>query len=116
MWSGDDIHFMKLALEEGEEADRRDEVPIGAILVMDGRLVAARHNCPITSNDPTAHAEVMALRSAEHLVLYAAYLAQAKDDAAAWRELGALYQLYGKTAFAQQCLDRAWRLGRHPGK
>ena len=64
MWSGDDIHFMKLAIEEGEKADRRDEVPIGAALVMDNNLVALGHNCPVDSNDPTAHAEVMALRSA----------------------------------------------------
>jgi len=64
MWSGDDIHFMKLAIEEAEKADRRDEVPIGAALVMDNNLVALGHNCPVDSNDPTAHAEVMALRSA----------------------------------------------------
>ncbi|HLO65946.1 MAG TPA: tRNA adenosine(34) deaminase TadA [Holophaga sp.] len=64
MWSGDDIYFMKLALEEAEKADRRDEVPIGAALVMDGRLVSRGHNCPVTSHDPSAHAEVMALRSA----------------------------------------------------
>jgi len=64
MWSGDDIHFMKTALEEAEQADRRDEVPIGAVLVLDGRQVATGHNCPVSSNDPTAHAEVMALRSA----------------------------------------------------
>ena len=64
MWSGDDIHFMKLAIEEAEQADRRDEVPIGAILVLDGRQVAGGHNCPVSSNDPTAHAEIQALRSA----------------------------------------------------
>ena len=64
MWSGDDIHFMKLAIEEAEKADRRDEVPIGAALVMDNNLVALGHNCPVDSNDPTAHAEIMALRSA----------------------------------------------------
>jgi tRNA(adenine34) deaminase len=64
MWSGDDIHFMKLALEESERADRKDEVPIGAVLVLDGKLVARGHNCPVTSNDPSAHAEIMALRSA----------------------------------------------------
>ena len=64
MWSGDDIHFMKLAIEEAEQADRRDEVPIGAVLVMDNNLVAVGHNCPVGSNDPTAHAEVMAMRSA----------------------------------------------------
>jgi len=64
MFSGDDIYFMKLALEEAEKADRKDEVPIGAILVLDGKLVARGHNCPVTSHDPSAHAEVMALRSA----------------------------------------------------
>lgn len=64
MWTGDDIHFMKLAIEEAERADRRDEVPIGAVLVMDNNLVAVGHNCPVDSNDPTAHAEIMALRSA----------------------------------------------------
>jgi tRNA(adenine34) deaminase len=64
MWSGDDIYFMKLAIEEAEKADRRDEVPIGAALVLDNNLVSVGHNCPVDSNDPTAHAEIMALRSA----------------------------------------------------
>ena len=39
MWSGDDIHFMKLALEEAEQADRLDEVPIGAVVVCGGRVI-----------------------------------------------------------------------------
>jgi tRNA(adenine34) deaminase len=64
MWTGDDIYFMKLALEEGEQADRKDEVPIGAALVLDGKLVARGHNNPVGSHDPSAHAEIMALRSA----------------------------------------------------
>jgi len=64
MFSGDDIYFMKLAMEEAEKADRKDEVPIGAVLVVDGKLVARGHNCPISSHDPSAHAEIMALRSA----------------------------------------------------
>ncbi len=64
MWTGDDLYFMKLALEEAEKADRLDEVPIGAILVQDGKLIARGHNQPIHRHDPTAHAEVMALRSA----------------------------------------------------
>lgn len=64
MWSGDDIYFMKLALEESECAERKDEVPIGAVLVLDGKLVARGHNRPVTSHDPSAHAEIMALRSA----------------------------------------------------
>ena len=64
MWSGDDIYFMKLALEEAYQADKLDEVPIGAVLVQDGQLLAAGHNCPVSSHDPSAHAEIMALRSA----------------------------------------------------
>lgn len=64
MWSGDDIYFMRLALEEAEKADTKDEVPIGAVLVLDGLLVGRGHNCPVSSNDPSAHAEISALRSA----------------------------------------------------
>jgi tRNA(adenine34) deaminase len=64
VWSGDDIYFMKLALEEAEKADRKDEVPIGAALVLDGKLVARGHNQPVQAHDPSAHAEIMALRSA----------------------------------------------------
>ena len=64
MWSGDDIYFMKLALEEAYQADKLDEVPIGAVLVQDGQLLAAGHNCPVSSHDPSAHAEMIALRHA----------------------------------------------------
>ncbi len=64
MWSGDDIHFMKLALEEAEEADRLDEVPVGAVLVSEGILLGRGHNQPVRLNDPSAHAEIQALRSA----------------------------------------------------
>jgi tRNA(adenine34) deaminase len=64
VWSSDDIYFMKLALEEAERADSLDEVPIGAVLVLEGRLVGQGHNSPIRRNDPTAHAEIQALRSA----------------------------------------------------
>ncbi len=64
MWSGDDIYFMKLALESAWDAERRDEVPIGAVVASEGVLLGRGHNCPITSNDPTAHAEVQALRAA----------------------------------------------------
>jgi tRNA(adenine34) deaminase len=63
-WSGDDLYFMRLALEEAWEAERADEVPIGAVLVMDGRLVSRGRNSPIARHDPSAHAEILALRSA----------------------------------------------------
>ncbi len=64
MWSPDDTYFMRLALEEAEAAEKAGEVPIGAILVLDGRIVGRGRNLPITQHDPTAHAEVQALRSA----------------------------------------------------
>jgi tRNA(adenine34) deaminase len=64
MWTGDDIYFMKLALEEAEKAEYLDEVPVGAVVVSEGILLGRGHNQPVKLNDPTAHAEVMALRSA----------------------------------------------------
>ena len=64
MWSGDDIYFMRLALEQAEDAERADEVPIGAVLVLHGQVMGKGHNSPITRHDPSAHAEIQALRSA----------------------------------------------------
>ena len=55
---------MRAALEQAREARRRNEVPVGAVVVMDGRIVGAGFNQPITSADPTAHAEIVALRAA----------------------------------------------------
>jgi tRNA(adenine34) deaminase len=57
--------FMKLALAEAQKAGHKDEIPIGAVLVANNKKVlAAEHNRTITLNDPTAHAEILALRSA----------------------------------------------------
>ena len=64
MWSGDDLYFMRLAMEEAEDAERADEVPIGAVLVLAGQVMGRGHNSPITAHDPSAHAEIQALRSA----------------------------------------------------
>ena len=64
MWSGDDLYFMRLALDEAETADKKDEVPIGAVLVLEGQMVSRGHNNPVGAHDPSAHAEIMALRSA----------------------------------------------------
>ena len=58
-----DVQFMHDALQQAEYARRSGEVPVGAVLVHEGRVVAAGANCPIGTNDPTAHAEVEALRS-----------------------------------------------------
>jgi tRNA(adenine34) deaminase len=59
-----DDYFMRLALREAERALEHDDVPIGAVLVRDGELVAAAHNERELRQDPTAHAEVIALREA----------------------------------------------------
>lgn len=58
-------HFMKEALKEAEKGLTRGEVPVGAVLAgSDGQIVAKAHNQPIALNDPTAHAEILALRKA----------------------------------------------------
>ncbi|WP_060603987.1 nucleoside deaminase [Aureimonas altamirensis] len=55
---------MQAALEEAEAAGERGEVPVGAVLVMDGRIVARAGNETRAQNDPTAHAEILAIRRA----------------------------------------------------
>jgi tRNA(adenine34) deaminase len=56
--------FMAAALEEARRGLASGEVPVGAVVVVDGQIVARAYNRPITSVDPTAHAEVIALREA----------------------------------------------------
>lgn len=58
------LRFMRLALREARRGFDEDEVPVGAVVVQQGRVVARAHNRPIHLNDPTAHAEVLALRRA----------------------------------------------------
>lgn len=59
-----DEYFMRLALEQARLAWQAGEVPVGAILVREGTVIGAGFNAPIMLNDPTAHAEVQALRAA----------------------------------------------------
>lgn len=58
-----DIEFMRLALEQATRARASGEVPVGAVLVTGDRVIAAGANHPIASSDPTAHAEIEALRA-----------------------------------------------------
>ncbi|MEW6292459.1 MAG: tRNA adenosine(34) deaminase TadA [Pseudomonadota bacterium] len=60
----DDAGYMGVALELAREAATLDEVPVGAVVVLDGEIVGRGFNQPIGRHDPTAHAEVMALRDA----------------------------------------------------
>jgi tRNA(adenine34) deaminase len=59
-----DESFMQRALELAALAAERGEVPVGAVVVRDGRVIGEGFNQPISSNDPSAHAEIVALRDA----------------------------------------------------
>lgn len=63
-----DVHYMRQALEQAQNAWAVGEVPVGALIVKDGQVIATGFNRPIVSHDPTAHAEIMALRAAASLL------------------------------------------------
>jgi tRNA(adenine34) deaminase len=60
----DDTHWMQLALAQAQLAAQAGEVPVGAVVVKNGRAVATGRNAPIADHDPTAHAEITAIRAA----------------------------------------------------
>lgn len=62
--SPEDIGFMQLALRQAQAAADAGEVPVGAVVVRAGQVIASAHNAPLASHDPTAHAEVNAIRAA----------------------------------------------------
>jgi tRNA(adenine34) deaminase len=62
--NNDDSGFMRVALELAAEAEEAGEVPVGAVVVRNGVIIGHGYNCPISAADPTAHAEVVALRNA----------------------------------------------------
>jgi tRNA(adenine34) deaminase len=59
-----DLHFMRRAIELARLAQAAGEVPVGAVIVRDGEILAEGFNRPISTHDPTAHAEMVALRAA----------------------------------------------------
>ena len=63
-WTGQDIYFMQQALKCAETAQKKDEVPVGAVIVKDNKIVAKGYNKSITLKDSTAHAEIVAVRKA----------------------------------------------------
>src|SRR5579884_557397 len=63
-----DQKYMQLALDQAREAEREGEVPVGAVVVLDGRVVARGTNRTLRDCDPTAHAEIVALREAARAV------------------------------------------------
>lgn len=59
-----DESIMREALLEAKRAAENNEVPVGAVVVMDKKILSRAHNCTISLNDPTAHAEILAIREA----------------------------------------------------
>lgn len=64
----DDTYFMKMALQEAQIAYEKGEVPIGAVIVIDNRIIARAHNLTETLNDVTAHAEMQAITAAANFL------------------------------------------------
>ncbi len=62
------VSFMDQAIAQAQEAAARGEVPIGCVIVKDGRVIAGAGNRTIADRDPTAHAEMLALRAAAHAI------------------------------------------------
>lgn len=65
---GQSQSFMEEAIELAKEAARRGEVPVGAVVVLEGQIIARAHNLVETLRDPTAHAEILALRQAAQIL------------------------------------------------
>ena len=63
-----DIFFMRAAIVQAQLASIQGEVPVGAVVVKDGAIIATGYNRPIGGHDPTAHAEIMALRRAAEIL------------------------------------------------
>lgn len=63
-WPAADLDFMRQALDEARKAESAGEVPVGAIVVVNGHVIARGHNRSIIDHDPSAHAEIVALRQA----------------------------------------------------
>ena len=62
-----DARFMRVALDQAREAERLGEVPVGAVVVFEDEIAGTGFNQPIRANDPTAHAEIVAIRKAAEL-------------------------------------------------
>ena len=59
-----DISFMQIAIALAKKAAEQGEVPVGAVMVKDGQIIGTGSNAPIDRQDPTAHAEIIAMREA----------------------------------------------------
>lgn len=63
-WTAADLQGMRAALDQAALAQQYGEVPVGAVIMQQGNIIGRGYNCPIVQHDPTAHAEVQAIRDA----------------------------------------------------
>jgi tRNA(Arg) A34 adenosine deaminase TadA len=63
-WQESELQWMREALALAERAEAEGEIPVGAVVVRGGEIIGRGHNRPVTDHDPTAHAEIVALREA----------------------------------------------------
>ena len=68
MGTEQDLFFMQAALTMARQGKQQDEVPVGAIVVRQGKIIAQAYNAPIAMHDPSAHAEIRALRTAAQVL------------------------------------------------
>jgi len=107
----DDTYFMKRALQEAEYALEAGEVPVGAVIVVQDRIIARAHNLTENLNDVTAHAEMQAITSATNFlggkylkdcILYVTLEpCQMCAGALYWSQIGKI--IYGATDFRRGC-------------
>ena len=96
------MDYMRLALEEAQKAAAEGEIPVGAVLIKDGEVIAAAHNRREADHDPTAHAEMICMRQA----------AQALGD---WRLQGCTARQTRSRAAAAACTT-CRGIRRSPGR
>lgn len=112
-----DEFFMNEALKEAHRAFERDEVPVGAVIVWNNRIIARAHNLTETLNDPTAHAEMQAFTAATNTI-GGKYL----DDCTLYVTLepcvmcagASLWAQLGKIVYGTADEKRGYTLVRHP--
>lgn len=63
-WSEQDVAHMQAALQEARVAATDGEIPVGAVVVLGNEIIACGHNCSVSTNDPSGHAEIVVLRHA----------------------------------------------------
>ena len=118
--SFDDTYFMKKALQEAEGAFDKGEIPVGAIIVIENRIIARAHNLTETLNDVTAHAEMQAITAAanflggkylQNCILYVTLEpCQMCAGALYWSQIGAI--IYGARDEKRGCINLQTKL--HP--